>query len=117
MLVIPAIGQQPIATGVDSSPVEPRRRSGNGSIRPASLEMDRGMNSTIMPRAASGNAPPAEGHLMCGRYTLRASPAELAEIFSLLRQPDLTPRFNIAPGQSVAAIVFDPERTPHELVS
>lgn len=53
---------------------------------------------------------------MCGRYTLRASPAELAEIFSLLREPDLRPRYNIAPGQTVAAIRFDPDRSPHELV-
>lgn len=54
---------------------------------------------------------------MCGRYTLRASPAELARIFALLREPDLKPRYNVAPGQNVAAVVFDPERSPHELVS
>jgi putative SOS response-associated peptidase YedK len=53
---------------------------------------------------------------MCGRYTLRTSPAEIAAIFSLLREPDLTPRYNISPGQTVAAIRFDPERSPHELV-
>ncbi len=41
---------------------------------------------------------------MCGRYTLRASPAMLAEVFELLRTPDLGPRYNIAPTQQVAVI-------------
>jgi putative SOS response-associated peptidase YedK len=41
---------------------------------------------------------------MCGRFNLRASPALLAEIFQLLREPDLQPRYNIAPTQSVAVI-------------
>lgn len=53
---------------------------------------------------------------MCGRFTLRTPPAELAEIFSLIREPELRPRYNIAPGQPVAAIVFDEQRSPHELV-
>ena len=43
---------------------------------------------------------------MCGRFTLRASPAEIAEWFEILR--DLSewerPRFNIAPTQSILAI-------------
>lgn len=43
---------------------------------------------------------------MCGRFTLRASPAEIAEAFELLR--DLSewerPRFNIAPTQSILAV-------------
>jgi len=37
-------------------------------------------------------------------------------VFSLLREPDLKPRYNIAPGQTVAAVICDPERSPHELV-
>jgi putative SOS response-associated peptidase YedK len=41
---------------------------------------------------------------MCGRFTLRTSPAEIAEIFALLREPELVPRYNIAPTQQVAAI-------------
>jgi len=36
-------------------------------------------------------------------------------IFSLMREPELSPRYNISPGQTVAAVVFDPERSPHEL--
>lgn len=43
---------------------------------------------------------------MCGRFTLRASPAEIAEWFEILR--DLSewerPRFNIAPTQSILAV-------------
>ncbi len=43
---------------------------------------------------------------MCGRFTLRASPTEIAEAFELLR--DLfeceRPRFNIAPTQSILAV-------------
>jgi putative SOS response-associated peptidase YedK len=41
---------------------------------------------------------------MCGRYTLRVSPAELAEIFETLRTIDWSPRYNIAPTQTVAAV-------------
>jgi len=53
---------------------------------------------------------------MCGRFTLHTSAAELAEIFGLFREPELTPRYNIAPSQDVAAVRFDPDRTPRELV-
>ena len=41
---------------------------------------------------------------MCGRFTLRVSPAELAEAFELLRRPELKSRYNIAPTQPVAVI-------------
>lgn len=41
---------------------------------------------------------------MCGRFTLRATPAQLVEVFALLREPDLQPRFNIAPTQPVAVV-------------
>ena len=41
---------------------------------------------------------------MCGRFTLRVSPAELVEAFALVREPDLAPRYNIAPTQSVAVV-------------
>jgi len=34
---------------------------------------------------------------MCGRYTLRVTPAELAEIFETIRIPDFPPRYNITP--------------------
>ncbi len=41
---------------------------------------------------------------MCGRYTLRVSPAELAELFGVINQFDWSPRYNIAPTQTVAAV-------------
>lgn len=54
---------------------------------------------------------------MCGRFTLRTPPARLAEFFSLFREPDVPPRYNIAPSQPVAAIRFDENRTPREWVT
>ena len=44
---------------------------------------------------------------MCGRYTLRVSPAELAEIFAVLNSIEWEPRFNIAPTQMVPAVRMD----------
>lgn len=45
---------------------------------------------------------------MCGRYTLRLTPAELAGIFEVVRDLDalqgLTPRYNISPTQEVLVI-------------
>jgi putative SOS response-associated peptidase YedK len=41
---------------------------------------------------------------MCGRYTLRVSPAELAEIFATLNEIEWAPRYNIAPTQTVVAV-------------
>jgi len=41
---------------------------------------------------------------MCGRYNLRATPSEIAEIFAVLRVPDFVPRYNIAPTQQVLSI-------------
>jgi putative SOS response-associated peptidase YedK len=44
---------------------------------------------------------------MCGRFTLRTPARDLVEIFELLREPELTPRYNIAPTQNVAVIRQD----------
>src|SRR5438105_374865 len=52
---------------------------------------------------------------MCGRFTLRANAKAIAAAFDLAEVPDLVPRFNIAPSQSVAAIRFVPERGRREL--
>lgn len=41
---------------------------------------------------------------MCGRFTLRLPPTELVKVFALLREPVLSPRFNVAPTQSVPVI-------------
>lgn len=42
---------------------------------------------------------------MCGRYTLRTSPAEVAKAFGLAGVVDYPPRYNIAPTQKVFAIM------------
>ncbi|MFZ1752284.1 MAG: SOS response-associated peptidase [Caldilineaceae bacterium] len=41
---------------------------------------------------------------MCGRFTLRASSEQVADLFSLEQMPPLAPRYNIAPTQPVLAI-------------
>ena len=41
---------------------------------------------------------------MCGRFNLKLTPAELLEIFALIREFDFPPRYNIAPTQSVVTI-------------
>ena len=52
---------------------------------------------------------------MCGRYTLRVSPAELAEIFGALNQIEWSPRYNIAPTQTVAAVRLNEHGTGRKL--
>ena len=44
---------------------------------------------------------------MCGRYTLRSRAVDVAEHFGLFDIPPLTPRFNIAPSQSVVGVTDD----------
>lgn len=41
---------------------------------------------------------------MCGRYTLTCTPEILAEAFQLEANPDLQPRYNVAPSQWVACV-------------
>lgn len=41
---------------------------------------------------------------MCGRFTLTASPQDVAAHFDLAETPEFRPRYNIAPGQPVAII-------------
>ena len=38
---------------------------------------------------------------MCGRYTLKAEGQTVADLFGLLEEPDLEPRYNIAPTQQI----------------
>lgn len=45
---------------------------------------------------------------MCGRFVLMTLGRELAERFELAEEPDLEPRYNIAPTQAVAVIRADP---------
>jgi putative SOS response-associated peptidase YedK len=46
---------------------------------------------------------------MCGRFVLKATPAELITRFGLDECVDLTPRYNIPPGTEIAAIRLSPE--------
>lgn len=46
---------------------------------------------------------------MCGRYALKASPAELITFFKIAECVDFTPRFNIPPGTDIPVIRRSPE--------
>ena len=46
---------------------------------------------------------------MCGRITLKAPADEVAQEFALVEAPQLTPRYNIAPTQPVAAVRTSPD--------
>ncbi len=52
---------------------------------------------------------------MCGRFTLDKSVGDLATLFQL-PEVRLTPHYNIAPTQAVAAVRMSPEREERELV-
>ncbi len=41
---------------------------------------------------------------MCGRFALATDPERLVSLFDVERVPELKPRYNIAPGQDIAAI-------------
>lgn len=45
---------------------------------------------------------------MCGRIVLSSAPHQLAERFFLDMVPELQPRFNLSPGQDIAAVVANP---------
>ena len=47
---------------------------------------------------------------MCGRFTLNTSAKIIAEFFKLSEVPDIEPRYNIAPTQSVATVKVDSEK-------
>jgi putative SOS response-associated peptidase YedK len=46
---------------------------------------------------------------MCGRFVLKATPAELITRFGLDECVDLKLRYNISPGTKIAAIRLSPE--------
>ncbi|MBM4124876.1 MAG: SOS response-associated peptidase [Nitrospira sp.] len=53
---------------------------------------------------------------MCGRFSQTAPPDVIAQEFSLDDPPLLTPRYNIAPSQPVAAIRLHPESAKRDCV-
>jgi putative SOS response-associated peptidase YedK len=44
---------------------------------------------------------------VCGRFALFASPELVAEYFALAEPPSLAPRYNLTPGQDIAAVRVD----------
>ncbi len=46
---------------------------------------------------------------MCGRFTLRTPAGQVAEAFGLDEPPDWSPRYNLAPTQTVLAVRWDAE--------
>jgi putative SOS response-associated peptidase YedK len=46
---------------------------------------------------------------MCGRYALKASPAEIVASFDLAECADFSPRYNIPPGTDIPVIRLSPE--------
>ncbi|GAB4230868.1 MAG: SOS response-associated peptidase [Kiloniellaceae bacterium] len=50
---------------------------------------------------------------MCGRFLLTAPPEALRRLFGFLEQPNLEPRYNIAPSQAVAAMIRDDQARRH----
>lgn len=51
---------------------------------------------------------------MCGRFTLYASPDEVATLFDLPEEPVLAPRYNVAPTQPVGLVRIDPKTDERE---
>lgn len=49
---------------------------------------------------------------MCGRFTLTATPEEVAALFALLDLEDFPPRYNIAPTQPILMVIAGPPRDP-----
>jgi putative SOS response-associated peptidase YedK len=52
---------------------------------------------------------------MCGRFLLTAPPEAVQRLFGFLELPNLEPRYNVAPGQAVAAMVRDAAAERHFL--
>jgi putative SOS response-associated peptidase YedK len=69
------------------------------------------MNAPVVVIDANGSAGYAT---MCARFTLSVPAADIAEMLRLMALPKLTPRYNIAPTQSVLAVRLGPtgEREP-----
>ena len=53
---------------------------------------------------------------MCGRFSQTAAPEIIAEQFNVKEPLLFQPRYNIAPSQSIAAILIEPDTTTRKLV-
>jgi len=54
---------------------------------------------------------------MCGRFTLTSSPDEIAAAFDLDEVPELSPRYNIAPTQHIAAVRWSEDQAKREFAN
>lgn len=54
---------------------------------------------------------------MCGRYTLRAQLNQLLQIYSATSEIEISPRYNIAPSQSVPVLKLGGDNASREIVS
>jgi hypothetical protein len=72
--------------------------------------------TTIAWIRSSLTPAPVDGASMCGRFTLFATPVQVADLFGTAPPADLPPRYNIAPTQPVLACRLDPEGKARELV-
>jgi putative SOS response-associated peptidase YedK len=54
---------------------------------------------------------------MCGRFTLNATPEVIAKTFNLQEIPDLSLRYNIAPGQNIAVVCHFEETNRLDLLN
>ena len=52
---------------------------------------------------------------MCGRFSLSKSSQDVADLFRVQDLPGLSPRYNIAPSQPVAAVLVPPGATDRQL--
>jgi len=52
---------------------------------------------------------------VCGRFVLMTVGRDIAEHFQLSEEPELAPRYNIAPTQIVAVVRLDAETARREL--
>jgi len=57
------------------------------------------------------------GNPMCGRFTLRAAPQDVARHFLLFDVPNFSPRYNIGPGQVIGAVRAKTDDSPPAIVS
>jgi putative SOS response-associated peptidase YedK len=76
----------------------------NGSMANSPPNTSANISHRLDPK--SPNILSSQSTLMCGRFTLTGSPAEVEETFGLHKVPANFPqRYNIAPSQPVAAIL------------
>jgi putative SOS response-associated peptidase YedK len=86
-------------------------------LTPKLSRQDDGENGGYNARHGLAKRFDQDPSVMCGRFTLRTSAAEVAKTFQLQSTLfDLAPRYNIAPTQQIAAVRANAETEARELV-